>query len=282
MASHLTGRYSSIELLPFSFREFIITKKINSNGTLTTKEKGLLLGYFEEYLDHGGLPELITGEQKQVYIKTLFEAIVARDIIYRYNIRNVRTFRELAVWLSVNFASEISYNRIKNIFGLGSVNTAKKYISFLEEAWLFLCISKFSFKKQETLRYRKIYLIDTAFSSVSLSPASPNKGKLLENFVLLELFRNRLRDNYEIYYYKKSYEVDFVICSNRKVLELIQVTYSIIDPKTLNREIRSLLAVSKELDVEKLTIVTFNEKKVIHKDGKAIQIIPVAEWIFQT
>jgi hypothetical protein len=194
----------------------------------------------------------------------------------------VRTFREIAIWISVNFASEISYNRIKNIFGLGSVNTAKKYISFLEEAWLFLCISKFSFKKQESLRYRKIYLVDTAFANVSLSPTSPNHGKLLENLVFLELFRNRLRDNYEIYYYKKSFEVDFVIYSNRKVIELIQVTYSTIDPKTLNREIRSLLAVSKELDVEKMTIVTYNEKKVINKDGKTIHIMPVVEWIFQT
>jgi predicted AAA+ superfamily ATPase len=152
------------------------------------------------------------------------------------------------------------------------MNTAKNYISFLEEAWLFIYLSKFSFKKQESLRYRKIYLIDTAFANVPVSAISPNQGRLLENIVFLELFLNRLRDNVE---------VDFVIYRNRKVTELIQVTHNTTDPKTLNRELRALLSASKELNVEKLTIVTFNEQKKFNKDGKLINVIPVAEWMFQ-
>jgi predicted AAA+ superfamily ATPase len=280
MASHLTGRYSTIELLPFSFREFLVAKGYNYSGSVTTKEIGLLLGYFDEYTADGGLPELVTGEPKQHYINNLFEAIVTRDIIYRYNIRHVRTFRELAIWLTANFASEISYNRIKTIYGLGSMNTAKNYISFLEEAWLFIYLSKFSFKKQESLRYRKIYLIDTAFANLPVSAISPNRGRLLENVVFLELFRNRLRDNYEIYYYKKNVEVDFVIYSNRKVTELIQVTLSTSDPKTLNRELRALLSASKELNVKQLTIITLNEKREIIEGDKVINVIPVTEWLF--
>ena len=108
-----------------------------------------------EYLQSGGFPEVIRGESRQTYVANLFDAIVTRDIIFRYNIRHVRTLREIALWLTGNFATEVSYNRIKNIFGLGSENTAKNYVLYLEEAWLFVSLSKFSFKsdKMESNNY---------------------------------------------------------------------------------------------------------------------------------
>jgi len=126
-----------------------------------------LQALYNEYIENGGFPEVVAGESKHNYINNLFDAIVTRDIIYRYNIRHIRTFRDLSVYLAGNFASEISYNRLKNIFGLGSENTAKNYITYLNEAYLVACLPKFSFKKQESLRYRKIYLIDIAFSVVA-------------------------------------------------------------------------------------------------------------------
>jgi predicted AAA+ superfamily ATPase len=132
MASHLTGRYAAIELLPFSFHEYLIAKEINILNTTTAKGRGLTSKYFSEYLFSGGFPEVLKGEEQKSYVSNLFEAIVTRDIIFRYKIRNVRTFREVALWLTGNFAKEISYNRIKNIFDLGSENTAKNYVTYLE------------------------------------------------------------------------------------------------------------------------------------------------------
>ncbi len=126
------------------------------------------------------MPEVVHGEEKNTYIRSLFEAIVTRDVFFRYDIRHTRTFREMALWLTGNFSREISYNRLKNIFGLGSENTAKNYLSHLEEAWLFVTLQKFSFKKQESLRYRKLYLTDTSFASLFGESGSPDRGRLLE------------------------------------------------------------------------------------------------------
>jgi predicted AAA+ superfamily ATPase len=282
MATHLTGRYTLVELLPFSFREFLFSKKVESREMVTVKNKGLLFGYFEQYLDNGGFPEIATGEPKRTYITTLFEAIVSHDIIYRYKIRHVRSFREMAFWLVGNYGTEISYNRLKNLFGLGSDNTAKNYIAYLEEAWLFICLPKFSFKKQETLRYRKIYLIDTAFSSIIGGVSTPNKGRQLENIVFLELFRRRLAQNYELFYFKKVIEVDFVLYGNRQVLELIQVSLTLTDPKTRKREIRALMVAAKELNPLKMSIITLNEKQELREEGKTIHVIPVTEWLMET
>jgi len=279
MASHLTGRYSTIELFPFSFHEYIIAKGKKLSGAVTAKEKGLLQALYNEYIENGGFPEVVAGESKHNYINNLFDAIVTRDIIYRYNIRHIRTFRDLSVYLAGNFASEISYNRLKNIFGLGSENTAKNYIAYLNEAYLVACLPKFSFKKQESLRYRKIYLIDIAFSVVAGNSFTLNHGRLLENIVFLHLARKATRHRFELFYYKKQFEVDFVIYNNRKVLELIQVAQSTTDSKTLKRELRALLIAAVELKAEKLTIITLNERKELNEEGRIIQIIPVTEWL---
>lgn len=282
MATHLTGRYRNIELFPYSFFEFLQAKNFEIRKFETAREKGLALKYFEEYLLSGGMPEVVHGEEKSQYIRSLFEAIVTRDVFYRYEIRHTRTFREMALWLTGNFSKEISYNRMKNIFGLGSENTAKNYLSYLEEAWLFVTLQKFSFKKQESMRYRKLYLADTSFASLSGESASPDRGRLLENIVLLQLMRYRLSRQYEIFYYKDTVEVDFVIYSNRKVIELIQVALSLDDQKTLRRETRALLAANEALHADKHTIITLNHKEDIVAGELSINVIPITEWLLET
>jgi len=281
MATHLTGRYAKTELFPFSFKEFLKAKEVEWNMAITAREKGLLIGHFLEYQRTGGFPDILTGESSQDYINSLFDAIVSRDIVFRYNLRYARTFRELSIYLAGNFSTEISYNRLKKIFGLGSENTAKKYVHYLEEAYLMACLPKFSFKKQENLRYRKIYIIDTAFAGISGKNYSPNAGRLLENVVYLDLARKADLFRYELFFYKKLVEVDFVIYANRKVTELIQVAYSLADQKTIKREIRALLSAARELSAEKLTIVTLEEKNEIHEEDMTINVIPVTEWLLR-
>jgi len=278
-ATHLTGRYSLIELLPFSFREFLLFHKVEVQEAITAKTKGLLSGLLEKYMANGGFPEIVSGEVKTGYVSTLFDAIVTRDILFRHKIRHVRPLREMAFWLAANPGSEISYNRLKKLFSLGSDNTARNYIFYLEEAWLFLCLPKFSFKKQESLRYRKIYLIDNAFAAVGGSGSSPNKGRLIENLVFLDLFRRRQKLNFELFYYKNITEVDFVIYQDHKVKEMIQVTLAMDDQKTFNREVKALLSGAEVLNPEKLTIITLNDSNELSINGKTIIVKSLLNWL---
>jgi predicted AAA+ superfamily ATPase len=278
LATHITGRYSIVELFPFSFEEYVQLLKLDKNN-LSTKNKALLNKAFEEYTLQGGFPEIIKGEEAPNYITNLFHSIITRDIFYRYVIQYTKSFKDVALYLVNNFGREISYNRIKNIFGIGSENTVKNYVSYLEEAYLALTLQKFSFKKQESLRYRKNYLVDTVFASVLASNFTADSGYLLENIVFLELLRNRPFNPTEIYYYKKQYEVDFVVVKNGKVEELIQVCEELDNPKTLNREIRALIASSSELYCNKLTLISKNKKDIIKAEGKEIRIVPVIEWL---
>ena len=280
LATHLTGRFANIELFPFSFKEYLKYRQFPYESK-TTKEKGLLKGLFAEYSKLGGFPEVVMGEPLKEYITTLFDAIVTRDIVFRHNIKYIRTFRDIAVYLVNNFANEMSFNRIKTIFELGSENTAKSYVSYLEEAYLTLTLPKFSFKKQEQLRYRKVYTVDPAFISVISADFSTNSGRILENIVFLELRRRAVSRNYEIFYYKKQFEIDFVIYRNRHVIELIQVCESLFDKRTKSREIRALINAASELNSNNLTIITAEEDEIIEENGNRIQVVPVVDWLIK-
>ena len=281
LATHLTGRFINTELYPFSFKEYLVYKNFKP-GPETTKETGLLKGLFIEYSKSGGFPEVTRGEKLEGYITALFEAIVTRDIVYRHNIRYVRTFRDMAVYLVNSYASELSFNRLKNIFGLGSENTAKAYLTYLEEAYLILTLPKFSFKKQEQLRYRKIYAADPAIISVIADNFSENRGRMLENIVFLELKRRGINNSFDVYYYKKKYSVDFVIYSKGQVTMLIQVSESLKDRITRNREVRALLIASAELGSLEMKIITFDENTVIEENGHKINVVPVLQWLMDS
>ena len=280
ISSHLTGRFFTIELYPFSFNEYLKFHHFNiSEEPLTTKETAQLKKLFDDYLVSGGFPEIVRGEPVRKYASGLFHSIINRDILLRYNIKHQRTFTDIALFLVNNYSREISFNRIKNIFGLGSEHTAKNYVHYLEESFVIFTLSKFSFKKQESLRYKKNYVIDPSFIYALSDSFSQNTGLIYENIVALELMRRRNIYNFEVFYYKKQYEVDFVIKENLKIKELIQVSFDIEAPETRNREINSLIAASNDLKAEKLTIISKNYSAEENKNGKKIVFIPLLKWL---
>ena len=144
-----------------------------------------------------------------------------------------------------------------------------------------MTLPKFSYKKQKSLRYRKIYNIDTGFSGIRSGKNIPDYGRNVENIVFLQLARNSGRLNFEVYYFKQNYEVDFVIYKNREVAELIQVASSIADERTLKREIRSLISAANDLNTDKLTILTLDEDMEIQSDGKRIEIRNIIKWMLE-
>ena len=278
LASHLTGRYSIIELFPFSFVEYLKFKGIES-VPLTTKTRGELMGCYDEYLTNGGFPEVAKGTDAKQYALNLFNAIVSRDILFRFNIKHKQTFKDIAMFLANNFSREISYNRLKMLFELGSEHTAKNYVAFLEEAYLIMTIPKFSYKKAESIKYRKSYLIDTSIALALCDNFTQNIGFIYENIVFLELMRRKTVENFELFYYKKNVEVDFVIYKNRTVETLIQVCYNMENDKTFKREVRSLIQASTELNVKNLIIISSTDNREIEIDGKVIKVVPIYEWL---
>jgi hypothetical protein len=277
LATRLTGRSLRVELYPFSFKEYLDFNRLEniSKKILTTRDKGVLQRKMREYLNSGGIAEALKYPDVEV-LKTLYNDVIHRDIVSRYNLENVKSLKELTQYLASNVATLVSFNKLKELIKLGSVNTVKAYFDYLDSSWLFFTVNKFAYSvKEQQIAAKKIYCIDSGLANEVGFSFSPNLGKWMENMVWVELKRRSV----EMYYYKTTSlkEVDFYL---PKTQELIQVTQSLENPETRKREIQSLLEAASELkNIINLLIVTEREKEKVMIDGVEIQVVPIYEWL---
>ena len=279
LGTRLTGRSIRVELYPFSFGEYLDFRKVKTPdlNVLTTRQKGNLRKLADEYISFGGIPDALKYPELGVH-KALYDDVLYRDIATRYKLDNVKSLKELAFYLVSNTASLVSYNKLKDLLKLGSVNTVINYVDYLENSWLFFVVNKYAYSvKEQQIAAKKIYGIDTGLiQSVGFS-FSQNKGKLMENMVFLQLRRKYL----DVYYYKttEDYEVDFFLPSGGS---LIQVAQHFDLEETRERELRALVNAAKEQKrTKKLVIVTESEKSELEREGLQIQVVPLYEWLLQ-
>jgi predicted AAA+ superfamily ATPase len=279
LSTHLTGRYNQIELFPFSFLEALKYRQIDANDD-STAGVAFRRAAFDEYMAQGGFPEMFKVRNKKAYIKNLFKSIITRDIQQRFSVRYPESLQKMAIYLSDTASGEISYKNLASQFAFGSLHTAEKYVGYLRQAYLLIGIRKFSFKARGRVRNEKNYVVDTAFMSIDNEKMSEeNFGSRLENIVCIELLRRRNATFNDVYFYKKRYEIDFVLAQDNRVNELIQVSSDISAVKTFNRETNALIRGATELNCNNLTLITLHEKRIFQKDNLTIKIIPILEWL---
>lgn len=279
LSTHLTGRYNRIELFPFSFSEYCRYTQ-TATDDITTEGQGLLKRAFNEYMQMGGLPELLRLRNKRGYVNNLFDSILNKDILERYKVKYVAVMMQLANHLLNNSCQELNYKSLVRTFGIKSIHTVENYVDYMRRTYLLVGIHKFSFKSRLRIRNEKIYAIDNAFITMRADAMmGDNTGWRLENMVCIELLR-RIRPQWlDLYYFKTSYEVDFVVCNGNTPIHLYQVTVSMDDAKTRRREVGGLLKGAKDLQCERMTIITLSEKKTICEDGHTIEVVPIIEWL---
>ena len=282
LSTYLTGRYNEIELYPFSFPEFCEMEKVKTTD-LSTRADALLRRAFDKYMETGGFPEIITGEETaEEYIDTLVSNILERDIVQRFKVRYKDAFKSLSNHLMNNAPCEIVYSALQNTFNFKNDKTVENYVSYLYQAYLLKRIRKYSTKSSERIRNAKCYPIDVSLMNARKNAfAKDNFGWRLEVLVYLALCR-KYGIGYDIYYHKTdSYEVDFVVCHHATVIELIQVSYDISSEKTINRETSALLKAGASLKCDKLTLVTAFDEHVLNVEDQVINICPAYKWLLK-
>ncbi|MCM1483719.1 MAG: ATP-binding protein [Muribaculaceae bacterium] len=280
LSTYLTGRYNEIELLPFSFREFCEVEGVTTTE-LTTKTDALLRRAFDKYMDTGGFPEIISGEENaEIYIDTLVSNILNRDIVQRFKVRYKDTFKSLAHHLMNNAPCEVIYTALQKTFNLKNDKTVENYVGYLYQAYLMRQLRKYSTKSSDRIRNAKCYPIDVSLMNARKNAfAKDNFGWRLETLVYLALCR-KYGIGYDIYYHKTdSYEVDFVVCHRATVTELVQVSYDVSSEKTFNRECSALIKAGKSLNCDKLTLVTAFEERVLETQGQVINVCAAYKWL---
>ena len=278
LGTRLTGRYVPVELFPFSFREFLQIRQsaLPDLGHLTTLEKARLQKSLDDYLQVGGIPDALNYPGLNI-LRTLYDDVLYRDIATRYQLTGVQSLREIAFWLISNPAGMVNFNRLKGQFQLGSVNTVRAYIEYMENSWLLFTTRVYDYSlKRQQIAPKKIYCIDTGLVNSVGFNFSPNSGKLLENLVFLAL----RRQTREIYYYSTpgGFEVDFYMPEQR---QLIQVAQNLSNPATRERELRALEDAAGSLNPASLLILSDENEDPFELAGVPVVVRSTAEWLLE-
>lgn len=280
LASHLTGRHHTIELLPFSFRDWCNYNGI-ATAPLTTKNMGILMGAFDKYLRQGGFPELLIERNHTSYIDSLFHNIITQDIQKRFNVKYIDSLERLAGHLLNISPTIIVKDKLQEQFEFKSHHTLGNYLSYLAQTYLICKVSKYSTKSRERSVAEKAYAIDVAFMNKRENAlAGENLGWRLETIVYLELRRRIRTEEEDIYYFDNgNTEADFIVCNGNKATGVYQVSYNIENPKTRRREVNGAITAAKTTKCNDVYILTDHQSETIVQNGIKIKAMPVWEWI---
>lgn len=283
LATHLTGRYNPIELLPFSFGEYCAARGVDS-GSPTTWAVGARRAALDAYLHDGAFPALVRpgGPDAQKYLEALTADILERDIRQRYHLRHATPFRTLAHYLLDISPAVLNYTAIRNRLALScSTNTLAAYVFYLKQAYLLLGVRRWSTKSHVRLRGEKVYPVDVSLMDNRRDAfAGENLGWRLETAVLLELLRRARPRGEDVYYYQDARnEADFVVCRGRAALAVVQVAYALESPKVRARELRGAVAAAKAVGCGEAWVVTHHEREETVFGGLPIHVVPAHDWL---
>ena len=263
LGTRLTGRNISEELYPFSFEEFCLANK-----------KKPSLEQFEEYLVAGGLPEFVFQKDSRI-LESLVKDVIYKDVLVRHRIRDEALVEQLVTYVLSNIGKELSYNKLKDLFGAGSVNTVISLMTALEDAYLLYTINLFDYSLKKQLRnQRKVYCVDNGILSKVSFQFSKNSGRLLENLVFIELKRR----GFEIYFHRDSGECDFIIKKGSKEFSAIQVCHQ-LNQDNQKREFSGLIEAVKKINASSGLILTHKQDDHFDVDGIKIEVKPVWKWL---
>jgi hypothetical protein len=286
-ASPLTGRIVSWEIFPLSFREFLDGKGIESNGSLSTKQRLTIQKAFEDYWQFGGFPGVNRLDQRQrIEAHQANWNTILASIIGHHNISHPRAVIDLAHWLADNTGSFYAVSHLTDYLkSLGHRVRKSSVVNWLvafEDAGLLFSVNIFSNSPTRiSVNPRKAYCIDHALVASVSSGILINRDSLLENLV----FTTLRRVTPEIFYHKTNTgrEVDLVallpsVPGQERTILLVQVCSSLADPRVKQSEVRSLSEAMVELAVAEGTIVTWRTDETIPVGFGTIHVVPV--WRF--
>jgi len=240
LATYLTGRFYTIEVLPLSYRE-VYEGFTNFDVGLSTKED-----VFLDYLKTGGMPGKFQFEEERTsknYLMDMYQSILLRDIVKRYNVRDVDLLQRFMSYLINNigqiFSAVTITNYLKSEGRKLSKETIYNYIEAAKSTYLVHGVPRYNIKGKELMKTNEKYFINDLGIRNLYFDNEKDIGQALENVVYLELRRR----GYEIYVGKfDDKEVDFIAIDGNTT-KYIQVTYLLVEESTIEREFSVLEAI---------------------------------------
>jgi predicted AAA+ superfamily ATPase len=236
IATMLSGRYVTIEMLPLSFKEYI---------SATESSKSLASRY-ADYIEFGSFPYILDlkGNDKAIsdYLNGIYNTVLMKDIAWRYKINDLMTLESVTKFLFDNIGNQLSTKKIADTmtsFGRKiDVRTVEKFIKALVDSFIVYQAKRYNVKGKQYLKtLEKYYVVDIGMRYILLGKSGFDVGHILENIIYLELIRR----GYDVYIGKvDNLEVDFVAINQQHGVTYFQVAATVRDANTLQRELKSL------------------------------------------
>lgn len=275
----LRGRSWSVEVTPFSFREYLIGRGIDPGDKKYAHGRGksALKRHLGEYLLWGGFPEVVTAEslyEKKKIVTEYLSAMYFRDLVERYRMTNIPLLEALRERLfsafSTRFTLSAFYRHFKDLFPFSKDLLYGYYKNFLQSMLVYE-VRKYAESAYKRMRNpAKIYLVDTA---LALRTTAEDTGRRLENAVFLELRRR----GYDVFYFEEKRECDFVAVKERK-MEAIQVAAELNEGNE-EREIGGLVEACRALELSEGVIITLDDERELKVDELKVRLIPAWKWL---
>ena len=278
LATLLSGRYIEIKMLPFSFAEFYASRGGGDADRL-----------FADYMANGSFPYIATmdrtKEKIDMYLEGIYNTVIVKDIEERQNrkendpnrrkVSDISLLKNISKFLANSIGSPISVKRIADyITSSGrkvSQNTIDGYIEALVQAYVFYQTERYDVEGKQLLKQNgKFYIVDLGLRRYLLPKREYDLGYSLENVVYLEL----LRRGYEVHVGKMGQtEVDFV-AKKDDVISYYQVTASLMEQTTFEREIKPLKRINDNYPKRILTLERFTLGNY-----EGIEVLNAVDWL---
>lgn len=281
IATQLRGRSIKYLLLPLSFGEFLRFNKVKLEYPFSTSEENKLKNFFLKYLKNGGFPDVVLEEGIfWKFFEEYIDLVIYKDIAERWRIRNLFLLKNMIKSVVSSISSKFSLHKFHKVLKSQGIKVSKKtvysYFDYLKDSLFVFDLRKYSpsIRKSE-LTIPKIYLVDNGILKYF---GIDDLGRCLENIIFLHLLRMKnQKPSLRIYYWEENgKEVDFLVIDG-KGKTLINVTWE-LDEKNYEREVKSLIKVSKFFETEDLLIITYDQEEEIRENDKIIKVVPA--WKF--
>ena len=285
IATFLRGWPIEFEAFPLSFNEYLRFKDC-SYDIFEERGRAKLVVMCREYLHASSFPEVVLLKEdslKTRKVQGYFNTMLFRDVMERYSFAKPEIARYFFKRLMLNLTKPSSINSIYNDIKSQGRKIDKNALYDLAdvgcETFMFFRVNRWSKSLiNEMNRLPKYYFIDNGMRNALILPQSNDDGKLLENAVFLHL-RRFIDSTFKISYYSENVECDFVIQQDENIYLLIQVSWTLSSPDTLERELRGLKAASDATGCSNCVIITFDEEDMVRHEGLEVRIVPAWKWL---
>ncbi|MBO5182629.1 MAG: ATP-binding protein [Paraprevotella sp.] len=278
IAGTLGGRYMIQGVLPYSFKEYLTAGNIRlQKNWMYSPQRTEIVRMFDAYFHFGGLPEVQPIEllMKRQWLNNLYNKIFFGDILARFNIRNTIALKVLIQKLAESVKQPCSFTRLANIVSSTGkktrVETIADYLEYTAESCLIFSIENYAAKIVEKVSNKKFYFMDNGLLNLFLFDPETS---LLENIVAIRLYSQYS----DLCFFNDGFEVDFYLWEHSVA---IQVSYSLADANTRNREVDGLCKLARRYDINRMFIITKDEEDTIEANGHTIEVIPVWKWLLE-